>query len=120
MLAHPTKSLSEVLNRFEGMEFTCEYKYDGERAQVYQILIQIHLLDNGKGMIYSRNSENLSEKYPDVIERMPNVIVFFMLELWRWNENLCFGLRSGCMGCKESMYPSFSSIKHAKAKGCQD
>ncbi|KAJ1341151.1 hypothetical protein BSLG_004274 [Batrachochytrium salamandrivorans] len=64
MLAHPTKSLVEVLDRFEGMSFTCEYKYDGERAQ-------IHRLEDGRVIIYSRNSENLSGKYPEVLERIP-------------------------------------------------
>lgn len=34
MLAKPTKAVSEILDKFQGMEFTCEYKYDGERAQV--------------------------------------------------------------------------------------
>ena len=66
MLAHPTKSISEVLDRFENMTFTCEFKYDGERNQ-------IHRLDNGQVMIYSRNSEDNTSKYPDIIARIPTV-----------------------------------------------
>lgn len=63
MLAHPTKALTEVLDRFEQLPFTCEYKYDGERAQV-------HLCEDGRIFVASRNLENMSEKYPDITQKM--------------------------------------------------
>lgn len=65
MLAKPTKAISEVLDRFEGKKFTCEYKYDGERAQVHY--------HDGKLSVFSRNSEDMSVKYPDLIEHMQSV-----------------------------------------------
>lgn len=64
MLAKPTKSISEVLDRFAETKFTCEFKYDGERAQV-------HRLEDGTVKIFSRNAENLTEKYPDLVASLP-------------------------------------------------
>lgn len=82
MLARPTKSITEVLDRFEGKEFTCEYKYDGERAQIHFVshssteeyataAPQAGKSDKGVSNIFSRNSEDLSKKYPDILAKLP-------------------------------------------------
>ncbi|OBZ79184.1 DNA ligase 1 [Grifola frondosa] len=67
MLAKPTKAIGEVLDKFEDKRFTCEYKYDGERAQV-------HKLEDGTIAVFSRNSEDMSKKYPDLMEQLPKCV----------------------------------------------
>ena len=83
MLAKPTKSITEVLDRFEGKDFTCEYKYDGERAQVHFVAHDADQeyaatvapsegkSERGISNIFSRNSEDLSKKYPDILAKLP-------------------------------------------------
>lgn len=81
MLAKPTKSITEVLDRFEGQTFTCEYKYDGERAQIHYVARDTdEKLEAAAGAakeaaagvasIFSRNSEDLSKKYPDILAKL--------------------------------------------------
>ncbi|KAL5118305.1 ATP-dependent DNA ligase Cdc17 [Pleosporales sp. CAS-2024a] len=85
MLAKPTKSITEVLDRFEGKDFTCEYKYDGERAQIHFVAHGADMTmatvapsagksDRGVSNIFSRNSEDLSKKYPDILAKLPTWI----------------------------------------------
>ena len=59
MLAKPTKSIQEVLKRLNGLRFTCEFKYDGERAQV-------HMSSDGTTKVFSRSLLNTTEKFPEV------------------------------------------------------
>ncbi|KAH8739876.1 hypothetical protein FG386_001693 [Cryptosporidium ryanae] len=65
MLAKPTKGLKEVLDRFENILFTAEYKYDGERAQIH---VNNDCNDNRIIKIFTRNLESATERYPDLIE----------------------------------------------------
>ncbi|CAO3693020.1 unnamed protein product [Umbelopsis ramanniana] len=59
MLGKITRDLSEVFVKLEGRSFACEYKYDGQRAQ-------IHLGEQGNIKIFSRHLEDMTDKYPDV------------------------------------------------------
>jgi DNA ligase-1 len=59
MLAKPTKSIQEVLKRLNGLAFTCEFKYDGERAQ-------IHKTPDGQLKVFSRSLLQTTAKYPEV------------------------------------------------------
>ncbi|CAM9280977.1 unnamed protein product [Discosporangium mesarthrocarpum] len=67
MLAKPTKSIAEVLQRLSGQLFTCEYKYDGVRAQV-------HLLPDGNLRFFSRNSKDSSSELPDLVPVMKGCV----------------------------------------------
>ncbi|ETO15788.1 DNA ligase I [Reticulomyxa filosa] len=66
MLAKPTKGIAEILERFKSMKFTLEFKYDGERAQ-------IHILSDGTVKIFSRNAENATAKFPDLVNSIRKV-----------------------------------------------
>lgn len=82
MLAKPTKAITEVLDRFENQTFTCEYKYDGERAQIHYVAKSANEelsqslpgatkeAAGGVANIFSRNSEDLSRKYPDILSKL--------------------------------------------------
>lgn len=66
MLGSITRDLSEMLTKLDGREFACEFKYDGQRAQ-------IHCDDRGKVTIFSRHLELMTDKYPDLVALMPKV-----------------------------------------------
>ncbi|KAL4924302.1 putative DNA ligase I [Aspergillus undulatus] len=66
MLGSITRDLSEMLTRLQGRDFTCEFKYDGQRAQV-------HCDEAGKVSIFSRHLEQMTEKYPDLVSLVPQI-----------------------------------------------
>ena len=66
MLGSITRDLSEMLTKLQGRDFACEFKYDGQRAQV-------HCDENGKVSIFSRHLELMTDKYPDLVELVPKI-----------------------------------------------
>ncbi|KAK5662542.1 hypothetical protein OQA88_8454 [Cercophora sp. LCS_1] len=66
MLGSITRDLSEMLTKLQGRDFACEYKYDGQRAQ-------IHCDAAGKVSIFSRHLELMTDKYPDLVALVPKI-----------------------------------------------
>lgn len=66
MLGSITRDLGEMLTKLQGRDFSCEYKYDGQRAQV-------HCDENGKVTIFSRHLEVMTDKYPDLVALVPQI-----------------------------------------------
>lgn len=66
MLGSITRDLSDMLTKLQGRTFSCEYKYDGQRAQV-------HCDEKGKVTIFSRHLETMTEKYPDLVSLVPQI-----------------------------------------------
>ena len=66
MLGSITRDLGEMLTKLQGRDFSCEFKYDGQRAQV-------HCDHRGKVSIFSRHLEVMTEKYPDLVALVPEI-----------------------------------------------
>ena len=65
MLAERVKSEAEAVEKL-GSGFAAEYKLDGER-------VQIHYKDNTI-ILYSRRLENITNYYPDILEKVPKAL----------------------------------------------
>lgn len=61
MLAKITNGIPQVLKLFQNKAFTCEYKYDGQRAQ-------IHKLADGSVRVFSRNGDETTSRFPDLVK----------------------------------------------------
>jgi DNA ligase-1 len=66
MLGSITRDLGEMLTKLQGRDFSCEFKYDGQRAQV-------HCDEKGKVSIFSRHLELMTDKYPDLVALVPQI-----------------------------------------------
>jgi len=66
MLGSITRDMGEMFAKLQGRDFACEYKYDGQRAQV-------HCDENGHVTIFSRHLEVMTDKYPDLVALVPKI-----------------------------------------------
>ena len=92
MLAKPTTGVNMVASRFDNVPFSCEFKYDGFRGQIHYVkdktsffnsessnsffsLNNINLFKDLNVQIYSRNLENMTEIYPDIVNYFSKLFI---------------------------------------------
>jgi len=73
VLAEPSKTISEIENRFLDSKVFADEKYDGERAQVH--------FNEGVCKVFSRNGEDSTSKWPDLTKELSEVVL-------KYNKNL--------------------------------
>jgi len=84
----------------------CDRRWSGSRRTDKPSLSQVHLLPDGTIKVFSRNSEDMSKKYPDLVEQVPHVrfhrpdhllttLSCFSVHQ-RGNKVVCPGCRGGC------------------------
>ncbi len=66
MLADRVKNEVDAFKKFQ-TEFAAEYKLDGERAQIHK--------KGNNVMIFSRSLEKITQYYPDIVEKIPSVLI---------------------------------------------
>ncbi|KAI8376118.1 ATP-dependent DNA ligase [Radiomyces spectabilis] len=66
MLGQITRDLTDMFIKLKDRDFACEYKYDGQRAQ-------IHMDNQGRVKLFSRHLEDMTDKYPDIVEVLPRI-----------------------------------------------
>lgn len=94
MLANPSRDFTEGFRRFGDQPIVCDFKYDGIRAQ-------IHFLESQDILLFSRNCEPLSDRFPEVISSLRKVCIIFVsnfiFPLFFFSP--VFGLRILCFLC---------------------
>lgn len=127
MLAERVKSPQEAHEKM-GEEFAAEYKLDGERVQLH--------LQGEKIVLYSRSLENITNYYPDIVEKIGTAInvkeVILEAEAVAINEDsgeflafqeLMHRRRKYGVAKAVSQYPitvNFFDVMHADGRSCLD
>ncbi|CAG8447623.1 8042_t:CDS:10 [Ambispora gerdemannii] len=68
MLGQITRDFDSLFKKLQGRPCNCEMKYDGQRVQIHY---NSNSSSNRQVSVFSRHLENITEKYPDIVDIIP-------------------------------------------------